>query len=550
MSIDTNNPVNNPVVGQQNDNTDVNKAEANQKKQEVQNTEKGFWASIKSGFKKISKGVGAVATLLGASAIGMAIYSIATTIAAVGFVAALTPVLPLLIAGAALVVGGILVYKFLGDGNATQLLTQATVAAVGNALTGTGPKSFDDLKNQVIDGVKKAAKEVVENDKNLQKLWEDGKKAFDAVTTAFDKVKNADELKKLFSDEEKFLTPLKNFGKNLLKIKEEAMPSDPKNPGVLSKALTKLTDLKNKLQDKLGDLKNKIINSKAGNLLQLDELEKQLTNAFKSGELKENPLDTIKKALVDTGTKIMNNALEGGKIDPKVFTTLTENLSAGNKTAFFEGLKGLAKQINEQSKGMLHTYLGKDKLSPDAQENVNNLIKFYTDLKSTQPNLFAEVFNSADTPKEIKEMFTNILKGAGQKLTERAFNETIVKNFDVKTLVFDIKTLQQEGTNAAAQNKNTIKAQIQTLTEALYNAGERQGITNKTYFDPKKHAGLLTEDQQNALNSLKDLMTDLKNNNQALFNDLFAPTGGNDNPAYLGQYLYYFGTGNNAEKTI
>ena len=90
MSIDTNNPVNNPVVvGQQNDNTDVNKAEANQKKQEVQNTEKGFWASIKSGFKKISKGVGAVATLLGASAIGMAIYSIATTIAAVGFVAAL-----------------------------------------------------------------------------------------------------------------------------------------------------------------------------------------------------------------------------------------------------------------------------------------------------------------------------------------------------------------------------------------------------------------------------------------------------------------------------
>ena len=548
MSIDTNNPVNNPVVGQQNDNTDVNKAEANQKKQEVQNTEKGFWASIKSGFKKISKGVGAVATLLGASAIGMAIYSIATTIAAVGFVAALTPVLPLLIAGAALVVGGILVYKFLGDGNATQLLTQATVAAVGNALTGKGVGSVNELKDKLIEGSKQIAEEVIKSDKNLQKLWNDGIKAFDAVTTAFDKVKNADELKKLFSDEEKFLTPLKNFGKNLLKIKEEAMPSDPKNPGVLSKALTKLTDLKNKLQDKLGDLKDQIMKSKAGKVLQLDELEKQLTNAFKSGELKENPLDTIKKALVDTGTKIMNNAIEGGKIDPKVFTTLTENLSAGNKTAFFEGLKGLANQINQQSQGRFHTYLAIDELSPDAQENVNNLIKFYTDLKSTQPNLFAEVFNSADTPKEIKDMFTNILKGAGQKLTERAFNETIVKNFDVKTLVFDIKTLQQEGTNAAAQDKNTIKAQIQTLTEALYNAGEKQGIANRTYFDPNQHK--LTQDQMDALNSLKDLMVDLNNNNQALFNDLFAPTGGNDSPAYLGQYLYYFGTGNNAKKTI
>ncbi|HCI56827.1 MAG TPA: hypothetical protein DEW74_01745 [Opitutae bacterium] len=550
MALENNlNPINNTDVNQQNISaTDVNKTEANQEKQEVQNTEKGLWASIKSGFKKIAKGVGALATLLGASAVGMAIYSIATTIAAVGFAAALTPVLPLLIAGAALVVGGILVYKFLGDGNATQLLTQATVTAIASGMSGQGPNSIKELGEKMIDGSKKIAEEVIKSDKNLQKLWDDGTKAFNAVTKAFDKVKSPNDLKKLFSDDKNFLTPLKNFGNDLLKIKEEAMPSDPKNPGVLSKALTKLTDLKNQLQEKLGDLKDKIMKSEAGKMLKLDELEEQLTNAFKSGKLQENPLETIKNALVDTGTKIMKNAL-GDKIDPKVFTTLAENLSAGNKTEFFKGIQDLANKINEDSSGLINNYLNLNNLSEGAKTNINNLIKFYTDLKSTQPNLFAEVFNSADTPKEIKDMFTNILKGAGQKLTERVFNETIVKNFDVNKLVSDIKTLQQKGTNAAEQAKDTVKAQLQTLTEALYNAGEMEGSFQMgTYFNPEKHA--LTEAQQSALNDLKDLMADLKDNSEALFKDLFASTGGNDSPSYLGQYLWYFGTGNNANKKI
>lgn len=555
MAIETNLNTTNTVANQQNipDNTDVNKTEANQKKQEVQNTDKGLWASIKSGFKKIAKGVGAVATLLGASAIGMAIYSIATTIAAAGFAAALTPVLPLLIAGAALVVGGILVYKFLGNGNATQLITQAALTAVGSAVTGKGVGSVNDLKDKVIDGVKQTVKEVVENDPKLKTLWEHGEKAFKAVTKAFDNVKSADDLKKLFSDDKNFLTPLKNFGNDLLKIKEEAMSSDPKNPGVLTKALNKLTDLKDQLENKLGDLKDKIMKSKAGKMLKLDELEEQLTNAFKSGKLQENPLETIKNALVDTGTKIMKNAL-GDTIDPKVFTTLAENLSAGNKTAFFEGLKGLASKINGDSSGWFKDYLDLSKLPEGAQANINNLIKFYTDLKSTQPNLFAEVFNSADTPQNVKNMFTNILKGVGMDLTKRAFNETIVKNFDVNKLVSDIKTLQQEGINAAQQAKDTIKAQLQTLTEALYRAGEMEGTaifgTKGTYFNPEKHNNLLTQDQTNALSGLKDLIKDLQDNSKALFNELFPKTRSVDSPGYLGQYLYYFGTGNNANKTI
>ena len=544
MAIENNlNPTN--TVVNQTDNTTVNKTESNQEKQEVQNTEKGLWASIKSGFKKIAKGVGAVATLLGASAVGMAIYSIATTVAAVGFAAALTPVLPLLIAGAALVVGGILVYKFLGDGNATQLITQAALTAVGSAVTGKGVGSVNDLKDKLIDESKQIFEEVVENDPKLKALWNHGEKAFNALTKAIDKTKSAEDLKKLFSDKN-FLNSMKDFGNDLLEIKKEAMPSDPNKPGFLTKAFNQLTALK----DKLENLKDKIINSEAGKTLKLADLEKQLTEAFKSGKLQENPLETIKNALVDTGTKIMKNAL-GDTIDPKVFTTLAENLSAGNKTEFFKGIKDLANTINNDSSGWFKNYLNLKNLPEGAQTNINNLIKFYTDLKSTQPNLFAEVFNSADTPKDIKDMFTNILAGAGKDLAKRAFNETIVKNFDVNKLVSDIKTLQQEGTNAAQQAKDTVKAQLQTLTEALYNAGEMQGTINRgTYFDPKEHVGLLTEAQQNALSGLKDLIKDLKDNSQALFNDLFPKTRSADSPGYLGQYLYYFGNGNNANKTI
>lgn len=546
MALDiSNNP--NTITNQQNipDNTTVNKTEANQDKQEVQNTDKGLWDSIKSGFQKIAKGIGAVATLLGASAVGMAIYSIATTIAAVGFAAAITPVLPLLIAGASLVVGGILVYKFLGGGDASQLAQQAAVAAIGSAITGKGVSSVNDLKDKLIEGSKQIAQDVIENDTKLKKLWENGEKAFNALTKAIDKTKSAEDLKNLFSDKT-FLTSMQAFGNDLLEIKKGAMPSDPNKPGVLTKALNELTALK----DKLENLKDKIINSEAGKTLKLADLEKQLTEAFKSGELKENPLETIKNALVDTGTKIMKNAL-GDTIDPKVFTTLAENLSAGNKTAFFNGIKDLAVQINNDSSGWVNNYLSIKQLPEKAQANVNNLMKLYTNLKSNNPNLFAELFNSADTPKDIKNMFTNILKGAGKDLAERAFNETIVKNFDVQKLVSDIKTLQQEGINAVQQAKDTVKAQLQTLTEALYNAGEMQGTINRgTYFDPKAHAGLLTEAQQNALNGLKDLMADLKNNSAALFKDLFAPTGGNDSPSSLGQYLWYFGTGNNANKTI
>lgn len=546
MALDiSNNP--NTITNQQNipDNTTVNKTEANQDKQEVQNTDKGLWDSIKSGFQKIAKGIGAVATLLGASAVGMAIYSIATTIAAVGFAAAITPVLPLLIAGASLVVGGILVYKFLGGGDASQLAQQAAVAAIGSAITGKGVSSVNDLKDKLIEGSKQIAQDVIENDTKLKKLWENGEKAFNALTKAIDETKSPEDLKNLFSDK-KFLNSMKAFGNDLLEIKKEAMPSDPNKPGVLTKALNELTALKGKLEN----LKDKIINSEAGKTLKLADLEKQLTEAFKSGELKDNPLETIKNALVDTGTKIMKNAL-GDTIDSKVFTTLAENLSAGNKTAFFNGIKDLAVQINNDSSGWVNNYLSIKKLPEEAQANVNNLMKLYTNLKSNNPNLFAELFNSADTPKDIKNMFTNILKGAGKDLAERAFNETIVKNFDVQKLVSDIKTIQQEGINAVQQAKDTVKAQLQTLTEALYNAGEMQGTINRgTYFDPKAHAGLLTEAQQNALNGLKDLMADLKNNSAALFKDLFAPTGGNDSPSSLGQYLWYFGTGNNANKTI
>lgn len=528
------------------DNGSVNKTEANQEKQEVQNTEKGLWASIKSGFKKIAKGVGALATFLGASAIGVAIYSIVTTVAAVGFVAAITPVLPLLITGAALVVSGLLVYKFLGGGNATQLAQQAAMTAVGSAVTGKGVSSVNELKDKVIEGGKQIAEEVIKSDKNLQDLWEKGSATVDSIASAIKDAKSLKDLTKLFKDK-KFMANIQSLGKDLMQIKNEALPSDPNNPGIFTKAFNKLTELKNKLET----LKNNIVNSKAGNALQLAEFEKQLTEAFKSGELKENPLETIKNALVDTGTKIMKNAL-GDTIDPKVFTTLAENLSSGNKTAFLDGIKDLADKINEDSSGWFKNYFKLDNLPEGVRSNVDNLMKLYTDLKSNNPNLFAEVFNSADTPQNIKDMFTNILKGAGKDLAERAFNETIVKNFDVNKLVSDIKTLQQEGTNAAEQAKNTIKAQIRTLTEALYRAGETEGsfVQRGTYFNPNKHADLLTQAQQNALSGLKDLMADLKDNSEALFKDLFAPTGGNDSPSYLGQYLWYFGTGNNANKTI
>lgn len=536
MSIESTTNTNTLLANQLDTVNDTARTNNDRSVQNEQTTQTTKWQSVKNAFKKIAKFFGVTSTFAGTSAVAMAVYSIATSIATVGFCAALTPVLPLLLGGTALAAVGIAVYKCFGGGNISDLsgvVISGALQGASNAHQGN-TANLQNVVSNVIHQTKDYTGQVIQEDKNLQQLYNNATKAIDDIAKGIQKLQTGKggikDIKDLLMDR-KIQQNLMAFGRDLLDIKNEVLPSN--GTGIISTAFDKLMEAKQKIED----LKQKIINSQAGQTLKLEELEKQLTEAFTTGKLQENPLETIKNALVDTGSKILADALnENVDIKPEVFKEVFQNLTSGNAQGLMDNLKGLAQEINEKSAGWFSNYLDTSSLPNGIKSNINNLIKMYAELKANQPLLLQNILNG---DADIKAMFSNITKNAMPMVYAN-----IIQTCDIKNLIDNINAIKT-GVNDRIEEA---KAQIRTLTDALYNCGQR--YATGTYFNIDNNDILNDTIKQN-LNALKDLMSNLKTEAQNIFNELFTNNGSNNESAhYLGQYLYYFGTGDAQNKTI
>ncbi|MCQ2955664.1 MAG: hypothetical protein MJ218_00505 [Opitutales bacterium] len=365
-----------PLQDQSVDNNNPSGPINNSEAQGTQGAREQQVSGIKAKLNALKVAIGAAMSAFGLGAIGTAIVGVLSSVAAVGFVAAFTPVVPLLLFGAIGLYAGI---QFIQSGLAKENTNNVN----------------QNTQNTVQENSVKV-------EKSPEQIEKDGEMAFNSLLDTIQKKTTKEEINKLFSDEQ-FKSNLHDFGEKLMASKEKVLQLLGDNYDPLSVFMNTLMP---EAQSKIESLQNALIEKG----LSLTECKQQLGEAFTTVGLNGNPLESIQNTLIETGGKILNNAfVDGNTIDQTVFDELTNNITKDNKEGLFNNMRELARRINDDhEKGTLHYKFLNNIFTDDIKHNFNGIFKMYTDIQTNQPTLFKETFDAPNTTRDIKDMYFNL----------------------------------------------------------------------------------------------------------------------------------------------